>query len=299
MFSPKKFFLLMRDAFRELQRNNPLRMAGATAFFTTFSLPFIVIIIVQLFGIFVNPRFLGLELMKRLSDILGYESAAQIRETALNFRQLAQNWYVTILGFLFIVFVSTTLFGVIKDSLDQLWKVRVKQNPGMLFFFFTRLRSFAVILLIGILFLTGIVTEPIENFISSLVDGAFPNSGHLLKMSLNVTVSTIIISIWFTLLFRFLADGRPSWMAAVAGGVVTSTLFTIGKLVLWFLLIKSNIGTLYGKAGSIVLILLFVFYTSLILYYGASFVLCFSQRAGHAIHVVNKAYRYKVEEIAE
>lgn len=296
---PRSFIGVMQDAFRELQKNNPLRMAGATAFFTAFSLPFIVIIIVQLFGIFVNPGFLGSELMKRLSSILGYESAVQIRETALHFRELAQNWYIAVLGFIFIVFVSTTLFGIIKDSLNQLWKIRLKQKPGLRFFFVTRLRSFAVILLIGVLFLVALFSESVERFLAAQVQNQWPRGQQVLLMTLNVFAGTILVSIWFTLLFRFLADGKPQWPASIAGGIVTGLLFTIGKLVLWFLLIKSNIGILYGKAGSIVLILLFVFYSSLILYYGASFVFCFSQRTGKQIRVTGKAYRYKVQEIAE
>jgi len=113
---------------------------------------------------------------------------------------------------------------------------------------------------------------------------------------LNELVSFVIVSIWFSLVFRFLADARPTWRASVAGAIVTGLLFSVGKAVLRLLLVQSNIGTLYGTSGSIVLILLFVFYSSLILYYGANFVRMFSEATDQRILPMAKAYRYEMLE---
>src|SRR5262245_57633381 len=107
---------LLRQSFNEISRSDVLRMAGSTAFCATFALPAILIIIIQLFGLFVNPKFLNSRLIEQLTSMVGKESGIQIQQTLANFGSLAQNWYVTIIGFLFLVFVATTLFTVIKNS---------------------------------------------------------------------------------------------------------------------------------------------------------------------------------------
>jgi membrane protein len=108
-----------------------MRMAGATAFFTTFALPAILIIIIQLFGLFINPKVLSSQLINRLTSLLGPESGNQLRVTLMNFRKLAENWYITIAGFVFLIFVATTLFNVIKNAFDQIWSIKIKSHPGL------------------------------------------------------------------------------------------------------------------------------------------------------------------------
>lgn len=109
-------------------------------------------------------------------------------------------------------------------------------------------------------------------------------------------MSVIIVAAWFILLFRFLADGRPTWKAAVIGGSLTGILYIAGKLLLRLLLVKSNIGYLYGAAGSFVLVLLFVFYSSFILYYGACFIAVYSEMKKWPIAPGGNAYKYNDHE---
>jgi len=271
-------------------------MAGATAFFTTFALPAILIIIIQLFGLFVNPKFLNSQLIARLKDVLGKESGEQIQQTLLNFGNLAQNWYVTVIGFLFLVFVATTLFNVIKNSLDQIWQIKVESHPGLLFNMLIRTKSFIVIVLAGILFLAGLFTDGLEMFLRKNMDELVHGAGFIFQQATAQIISAIIFTSWFIILFRFLADGRPSWISCLAGGIVTGILFTAGKLLIKWVLFKSNIDTLYGASGSIVLLLLFVFYASFVLYYGASFIKVFSDIMHQPIEPINKAFRYQLKE---
>src|ERR687883_311470 len=122
--------LLFKKSFIELGKNDPLRMAGATAFFTTFALPPILIILIQVLGLVFNPITIRQKLFERLAGMIGPESVQQVMDTLMAFRRLAQNWFITIGGFLFLLFVATTLFKVIKSSLNQVWKIKVvkKQN---------------------------------------------------------------------------------------------------------------------------------------------------------------------------
>ena len=291
-------FTSLRDSFALLGKNDPMRMAGATAFFTTFALPPIVFILSQLFGLFIGRGNMDRGLIENISNTLGKEGAEQVRQVVRSIHGFSDSWYVIVLGFLFLVFVATTLFNEIKNSLDQLWKIGVKEHPGLLFVLSTRARSFAVILLAGILFFADLFLESLEVIAGNYVDEIWHWGSSYFKSAVQQIASVIIVAAWFILLFRFLADGRPTWKASVIGGSLTGILYIAGKLLLRFLLVSSNIGYLYGAAGSFVLVLLFVFYSSFILYYGACFIAVYSEKKQWSITPGSNAYNYRIEKMA-
>jgi len=286
----------LRHSFALLGKNDPMRMAGATAFFTTFALPPIVFILSQLFGLFIGRGNMRRGLLENISNTLGKEGAEQVRQVVRSIHGFSDSWYVIVFGFLFLVFVATTLFGEIKNSLDQLWKISVKEHPGLLFLLRARAKSFAVILLAGILFFADLFLESLVAIAGNYVDVIWHWGSSYFKSAVQQIASVIIAAAWFILLFRFLADGRPTWKAAVIGGSLTGILYIAGKLLLRFLLVKSNIGYLYGASGSFVLVLLFVFYSSFILYYGASFIAVYSEKKQWPIMPGSNAYKYDVRE---
>ena len=289
-------FTSLRHSFALLGKNDPMRMAGATAFFTTFALPPIVFILSQLFGLFIGRGNMGRGLLENISNTLGKEGAEQVRQVVRSIYGFSDSWYVIVLGFLFLVFVATTLFGEIKNSLDQLWKISVKEHPGLLFVLSARAKSFAVILLAGILFFADVFLESLEVIAGNYVDEIWHWGSSFFKSALHQIASVIIVAAWFILLFRFLADGRPTWKASVIGGSLTGILYIAGKLLLRFLLVKSNIGYLYGASGSFVLVLLFVFYSSFILYYGACFIAVYSEKKQWPIMPGSNAYKHNAHE---
>lgn len=293
------FLRLFPRSFRELKENDPLRMAGATAFFTTFALPPILIILFQLFSLFLSRRLVGTQMRDFLSSTLGPSGAEQIRVTTRGFRMLITNWYVAIILFLFLIFVATTLFVVIKNTLNDIWQVKVKEKPGLLFNLKNRARSFAAILLAGILFLASIVIDSFELFAGNYISRIWPNGGHFFSSALNEILGAVVVSIWFTILFRYLANAHPSWKVSIVGGVLTGILFSIGKNILTYVMTHSNLDSIYGTSASIVLILLFVFYSSFILYFGACFIKVYAETIKHPWRTARKAYRYQFSELKE
>jgi membrane protein len=269
--TPGKIAALCKDAFIELGKNDPLRMAGATAFFTTFALPPILIILIQVLGLVFDPQRISQQLFLHLSDIIGPQSTEQVIATLTAFRHMAQNWLITVGGFIFLLFIATTLFKVIKSSLNQVWKIRVVEKKPFTTVLGSRLISIMVIVLVGVLFVIGLILEGGQAFLWQYMKELLPNTAWFFNSVLNYLVSVVIVTIWFAFVFRFLPDARPQWRVALIGAFVTSLLFNIGRLILHWLLSYSNIDNLYGASGSIVLLLLFVFYSSLILYFGAAF----------------------------
>lgn len=292
-------YISLRRSLTLLGKNDPMRMAGATAFFTTFALPPIVFILSQLFGLFIGRGKMGRELIENISNTLGKEGGEQVTQVVRSIRGFDDSWYVIVFGFIFLVFVATTLFSQIKNSLDQLWQIKVREHPGFLFVLSGRAKSFAVILLVGILFFANIFLESFEVVAGRYVDEIWPSGGRFLKSAVQNIVSVVIIAAWFIFLFRFLADARPTWKACIVGGLLTGILFIAGKLLLRFLLVGSNIGELYGAAGSFVLLLLFVFYSSFILYYGACFISVYSEQKQWPIMPGGNAYKYKIQKMKD
>jgi len=287
----------LQKAFVLYQKNDPLRLAGATAFFANFAIPPILLILIRLFGFFVDKRILATQLFERISEILIPSSTDQIRETLKNIRGIDHNWWATILTFVFFIFVATTLFNVIKNSVEQIWNIGQNEKTGFLFTLKIRGRSMIIILLAGILFFVGLVTDSIQALVGTYLNSTAPNVAKWLVWTLNQAVFTLIVMVWFTILFRFLSNARPAWKIALQGGLLTAVLFNLGKYILRIMLPLSNIENIYGASGSIVLVMLFVFYSSLIFYFGACFIKVISERKHEDIRPIKGAHAYELKEI--
>jgi membrane protein len=286
----------LKQALGGLRQNDALRLAGATAFFATFALPPILIILTQTLGFIFGKKTINARLAQNLASFFGKEGVEQIMQTLKGFHKLAVNWYIAIAGFIFLMFVATTLFKVIRASINQLWRFRTHKGRNVGQKMIPRLKSLAIIVLTGILFLAGLVLEAAQALLNPYIRDTWAIAGSTMVIILNQVVSVFIVTIWFSVLFRMLPEGRPVWRVSIAGGFFTGILFTIGKLLLGTLLGVSNIQNLYGAAGSFVLVLLFVFYVSFIFYYGAMFTFFWGENTGRPIEPGKNAFRYTVSD---
>jgi membrane protein len=284
LHAAKTFLLLLRDAFREFQANDPLRMAAATAFFASFALPPIMIILIEVFGVFGNPRTISHDLFQQLGKAMDKNTVLQIRLILRNVRFLSLSRGMQTGGFIFLLFVATTLFEVVKNSMNQLWQIRQKGNKGIITVILYRAKSIGIIIMAGILFLLVLLGDA---------------KGWLFQQFIYHALAILAVVFWFTLVLRFLADGRPAWRIAIAGGFFTGLLFALGEVLLHWLLSFSTVQTIYGASTALVLLLLFVFYSSFIFYYGACFTRALAENnkqpilptrhaAGYAVHSVDQ-----------
>jgi len=240
---------LFKDSLVELLKNDPLRMAGATAFFTTFALPPILVIIIQFLKLIFDPKEIRSQLFNSLEKIIGPEAVEQLVDVLMALRKLASNWWIIIGGFIFLLFVATTLFKIIKSSINQVWKIRPVHRLGFGKTMTSRLQAIAVILIAGLLFVIGLLAEGAQAFLGKYVFEISPALSFYFSSTLNYLTSIIIVTIWFSVVFRYLPDGRPQWKVALTGGFVTAVLFNIGKVILHWMLSYSNINTVYGTSA--------------------------------------------------
>ncbi|MBK9533260.1 MAG: YihY/virulence factor BrkB family protein [Chitinophagaceae bacterium] len=281
------------NAYRLLLKNDPLRLAGATAFFTSFALPPILLLLIQLLSLLFNRKAVSQELFTELGSILGDDGVRQLVETLRGFRGLAINWPMAIAGFFFLLFVATTLFRVIQSSLNQLWMIQKTGDKRFKMAMVTRLKSTGLIIFTGLLFMASLAAGSLKLIFGNFLDDKIPGSGVYSNGTLSTLVSIAIVCTWFTVLFRYLPDGKPKWRVALTGGLLTSILYNIGAFVLKLLLLNSNIGVVYGASASVVLLLLFVFYASLIFYYGAAFTKVWGEYLDQPIQPVIHAELYE------
>lgn len=278
------------EAAKYLRNNDALRMAGATAFFTTFALPPMVIIIVRVFGLFLDKRRVGRHVMGKVGNVIGEDGKGQILEVIRSVRGYQFTPLATALIFLFLLFVATTLFIVIKGSINQLWNVRPAHRGNIKSILIARARAFGIILFTGVLFLAVMAFDWLREYFNDL-----PQLGVYVSQLVNELVSIVVVIIWFFALFRYLPDGQYTMRVTLVGAIATGLLFSFGKVALHWLL-SGNIKDVYGTSGALVLILLFVFYSSLMLYFGVAFTKAWARQYDIDVTPAEHAVRYHLQK---
>ena len=291
--TPLKAYTLLKASARELAANDPLRMAGATAFFTTFALPTILIIIVRTFGLFFDKKLIGRQILQKLGEVIGKDGSEQVLFVIRSVIGFEFNWLATALLFLFMLFVATTLFKIIRDSINQVWNIRVARKRSFSRILKTRAQAVCIILVTGLLFLLVIGSDMVQAYFSPYLQDISPQFANYVHSGLSHILSLVVVITWFFILFRFLPDGHTHWAATLVGAVVTGVLFSIGKYALRWLL-TGNLQDVYGASGALVLILLFVFYSSLILYFGAAFTKVWAEYRNDAVKPLPHAAKYHI-----
>jgi membrane protein len=263
---------IIRAAYQLFRQNDPLRMAAATSFFVSFALPPILYILIVLLGWLGDPKTIGHDLFQQLSVGLNKNISSQLRDIVKNIRHLPLSFGMRMGVFAFLLFIATTLFEIVKNSINQLWKIKLKKQQGLGILLVDRIRSVGIILMAGILFSIVLLGDA---------------GGWLLPLHVNAFLYRLImllaVTVWFFLLLRYLAYARPHAKMAWSAASFTSLLFMTGQLVLHRLLNYDDMQVIYGSSTSLALLLLFVFYSSLIFYFGACFTWALGQHCGHPI----------------
>lgn len=292
--------ILLRRAARELAANDPLRLGAATAFFATFALPPILIILIQLLGSLYSASIARGLLLTKLSGLLGASAAGLVEQILQNVTNIERSRLVTWLGFGFLLFIATTLFVVIQHSLNQLWQIRPRRNSGRLGTALKeRARSLGVLLATGLLSVLAFATDATLTFLADYVRDFDASVGFYLFQIIQPITSLLILAAWFAVTFRNLSSAKVPWKAVLRGAILTAILINLGRLVLSYLLVPRNLGPIYGPASSIVLVLLFVFYSAMIFYFGACFTKVYAHYAGMDIRPKKAAVRYRLVDVVE
>lgn len=292
----KDYLGLLKHTIRLLSQNDPLVLASSTAFFTTFAIAPILLLLVSIFGLFVSDSLIRSQLFDSLSEVMGTETASTVENILENIRALESNIVFTIAGSIFLFFVATTVLLVVQSSINRIWGISQKPEKNIKRAVRDRVISFMIILFSGLLIFTSFLSQTVITIIRENLDDYFPEVNWSLLQIVNELVSFVVVVVWFAVILKFLPAGRLRWKHTWIGAFGTAILFSLGRLILVRLLPQTNIGTVYGAGGSVVLILLFIFYSSLIFYLGAAFTRAYAEHRGERVKPRPYAVRYKYVE---
>lgn len=267
----KTILVTMKRAVKLLKSKEPLILCSSTAFFATFSLSPIIILLVNLFSIYFKSEKIGYQMYQAVGSTFGVETARDIELIVNNFVALESNWLITLGGSIFFLFVATTLLSVVKKSIHTLWHIRKKPKMHIRYYGWERGTSVLLIFYSAILMLLSILVDTGLAVSLDYLGVIWPGAAITVIRILNMVFSIVVVTIWFTLIFRILPEAKVKWDVAFSGGLLTGILFSLGQFILGKILIHSRLASIFGATTSLAVILLFIFYCSFILYFGAAF----------------------------
>lgn len=280
---------VFKNTFKGWYANDPFRQSSVIAYFAIFSLPALLVLLVNVAGFFFGKEAVSGELGNQVKAAMGEETAEQINEMIIKASETKAGVISSIIAVITIIFGATGVFMQLQKTLNQIWDVKQKPNQGFLKMLKGRLFSFGLIVSIGFLLLMSLVISSILAAASHWLKATFPDVVAYLFYAIEFIVSITVISTLFALMFKVLPDVKIKWREVMIGSVLTGFLFILGKYGLSFYFGKANPASGYGAASSVVLILLWTSYSSMIVFFGAEFTKQYAKYHGIEINPTEDA----------
>ncbi|PZV13593.1 MAG: ribonuclease BN [Leptolyngbya sp.] len=271
---------LIKGTFAEWKEDNVPVLAAALAYYTVFSLAPLLIIAIAIAGAVFGEEAARGELVRQIQGLVGKEGAEAVQAMIQNAHKPGSGGAIaTIVGVVLLMFGASGVFGQLQSALNTIWEVKPKPGQGIRSFLISRFLSFAMVLVIGFLLLVSLVLSSVLAAVSHIFNNLMPGLP-ILGQVINFLISFGVITVLFASIYKFLPDVKVPWKNLWVGAAVTAVLFNIGKLAIGLYLGNSSIGSAYGAAGSLVVVLIWVFYSAQILLIGAEFTQVYSKYRG-------------------
>ena len=293
----KNVWCLFRETWLEFMDVNPFQMGAALAYYAIFSLPPMIIIILNAAGLFYGREAVEGQIYYFMKDYIGPEGALQVQEMVGNISQASGFTLATAIGLIALLIAATGAFISLQDSLNFIWNVKPKPRKAYMKLLRDRFMSFLLILGITSLLLAMVVIQGALSWLGNhlLIDVDFHTI--FIANAVNLALSTLVIAFLFAAVYKFLPDVDIYWRDVRVGAGVTAALFTIGKIIIAAYMGTTNVATVYGAAGIIAILLVWVFYSSQILFFGAVFTKVYSRKYGSDIYPNQYAVRVSYQEV--
>lgn len=271
---------LLKGTFAEWKEDNVPVLAAALAYYTVFSLAPLLIIAIAVAGAVFGEEAARGELVHQIQGLVGKEGAEAVQAMIQNASKPNNGGAIaTIIGVILLMFGASGVFGQLQSALNTIWEVKPKPGQGIRSFLVSRFLSFAMVLVIGFLLLVSLVLSSVLAAVSYFFNNLMPGLP-ILGQVINFLISFGVITVLFASIYKFLPDVEIPWKNLWVGAAVTAVLFNIGKLAIGLYLGNSSVGSAYGAAGSLVVVLIWVFYSAQILLIGAEFTQVYSKYRG-------------------
>ncbi|AWI26296.1 YihY/virulence factor BrkB family protein [Flavobacterium pallidum] len=274
---------LLKDTFNEFNDDNAIKLSASLSYYTVFALPPLIMIILAITGFFFGEEAVTGEFFGQINGLVGNDAALQIQETIKNTQLSGSTTFATVFGVIMLVIGASGVFAEIQSSINFIWGLKAKPNKGIMKFVKNRLMSFSMIAVMGFLLMVSLLVNTAMDILNTKLAVYFPDVTVYLFYVLNIVILFLTTTALFSIIFRTLPDGTISWKDTLIGSSVTSIFFMIGKFAISSYLGNSTVATVYGAAGSVIIILVWVYYSAIILYFGAEFTKIYARAHGQKI----------------
>ena len=274
---------LLKETFTQWINRDPFRNSTVIAYYTIFSMPGLLIIIINLTGYFFEQQAVSDEIDQQIRALIGGKAAEDVQAIVSNANQSKGFTVSSIISLATLLFGATGVFYQLQQTLNLMWEVKPQPKRKLLKLVMDRLFSFGLILVVGFLLLVSLVLSTVLSMISNWVAAYFSDSLNIVFRLLDLSISLGVITLLFAAIYKFLPDVEIEWRDVWIGALVTSLLFVLAKFALGFYFAYSDPGSTYGAAGSIIMIMLWVSYAGMILFFGAEFTRVYARRHGRRI----------------
>ena len=289
----KKTIKLVTASFNAFMEDRALKMSAALAYYTVFAMAPLLIMLIFLASIFYGEDAINRKLFSEINGLVGNQAALQIQDIIRQITLQKDSTFAVVLGIITLFIGATGVFIEMQDSINQIWQVKAKPKKGWKKMLINRVLSFSMIISLGFLLIASLIINGLILALSDKLTQYFPDLTVLVINVFNLGLTFIIISALFGIIFKFLPDVEIGWKDVRIGAFFTATLFIIGKFLIGLYIEKVAPGSAYGAAGSIIIILVWVYYTSAILYFGAEFTQVYAEcyggkirPASYAVHII-------------
>ncbi|MBK5286033.1 MAG: YihY/virulence factor BrkB family protein [Bacteroidia bacterium] len=274
----KNIFTILKTAFKEWWEKDPFKESAVIAYYAIFSLPGLLVVIITLAGYFFGRDAVNGHVAAQITSTMGADTAEQIQNMIDKASETKNSVWATVIGLVTILVGATGVFAQFQKSLNIIWEVKADESKsGIWSLIRARLFSFGIIIAVAFILIISLVVSATLSAFGNWVSNHFSESFLVILQAINFIVSLIILAVLFALMFKFFPDAKIKLRHVWIGSLVTALLFEIGKFGLGLYFGKANPGTGYGAAGSVILILLWVSYSSMIVFYGAEFTRAYAQ----------------------
>lgn len=268
----KQILAQANTALKEWWEKDPFRESAVIAYYAIFALPGLLVVIVTVAGYWFGPEAVNGQIAGQITSTMGADMAKQIQEIIVKGTESRNSVWATIIGLITILVGATGVFVEFQKSINTIWHVKADQTKsGIVSLLKTRLFSFGLIIAVTFILIVSLVVSTVLSAFGTWISNHFSESLFVVLQVINFVVSLSILAVLFALMFKVFPDAKIKWRHVWMGSFVTALLFEIGKSALGLYFGTVEPGSGYGAAGSIILILLWVSYSSMIVFYGAEF----------------------------
>jgi membrane protein len=283
------YWKVIKKAAVEFDKDNAFKLSASLSYSTIFAMGPLLIVVISLAGIFWGQQAVEGRVYEQIRGLVGVKAAIQIQDIIKNIQQSRHTVTGAIIGGIVLIIGATGVFTEIQGSINYMWSIQAKPKKGWLKLIINRLLSFSLIVAFGFVSMVALIINSLMDLLSNYLKTYFSNFTIYFFYGVNVLLTLAAVIILFTIIFKVLPDAIIRWKDAFIGACFTGLLFILGKFLIGLYLGNSNFGVMYGAAASIMIILVWVYYSSIILYLGAEFTKIYAIDYGGSIQTSDTA----------